>query len=34
VERVSPNAANVALMNAAGNAYRRIYPAMKSIFLS
>ena len=34
VERVSPIPANVAVMNAAGNAYRRIYPAMKSIFTS
>ncbi len=34
VERVSPIAANVAVMNAAGNTYRRIYPAMKSIFTS
>src|SRR5882762_6973902 len=34
VERVSPIPANVAVMNAAGNAYRRIYPAMKSIFAS
>lgn len=32
VERVSPIQANVAIMNAAGSAYRRIYPAMKSIF--
>jgi xylulokinase len=34
VERVSPHAANIAVMNASGNAYRRIYPAMKSIFTS
>ena len=34
VERVSPIPANVAVMNAAGNAYRRIFPAMKSIFAS
>src|SRR6266849_5425852 len=34
MERISPIAANVAVMNAAGNAYRRIYPAMKSIFTS
>jgi xylulokinase len=34
VERVSPIPANLAIMNAAGNAYRRIYPAMKSIFSS
>jgi xylulokinase len=34
VERVSPIPANVAVMNAAANAYRRIYPAMKSIFTS
>jgi xylulokinase len=34
VERVSPVPANVAIMNVAGNAYRRIYPAMKSIFTS
>jgi len=34
VERVSPIPANAAVMNAAGNAYRRIYPAMKSIFAS
>jgi xylulokinase len=34
VQRVSPIPANVAVMNAAGNAYRRIYPAMKSIFAS
>jgi xylulokinase len=33
-ERVSPKAANIAVMNASGNAYRRIYPAMKSIFTS
>lgn len=32
VKRVSPIPTNVAIMNAAGNAYRRIYPAMKSIF--
>lgn len=32
VERVSPNAANVAVMKASSKAYRRIYPAMKSIF--
>ena len=32
VECVSPIPANVATMNVAGNAYRRIYPAMKSIF--
>ncbi len=34
VQRVSPIPANVAVMNAAGSAYRRIYPAMKSIFSS
>lgn len=34
VERVSPIPVNVAMMNAAGKAYRRIYPAMKSIFAS
>jgi xylulokinase len=34
VERVSPIPANVAVMNAAGYAYRRIYPAMKSILTS
>lgn len=34
VKRVSPIPANVAIMNAAGSAYRRIYPAMKSIFAS
>jgi len=34
VERVSPIPANVAVMKAAGKAYRRIYPAMKSIFTS
>ena len=34
VERVSPIPANVAVMHAAGNAYRRIYPAMKSVFAS
>jgi xylulokinase len=34
VERVSPIPANVVIMNAAGKAYRRIYPAMKSIFSS
>jgi len=34
VERISPIPANVAVMNAAGNRYRRIYPAMKSIFCS
>jgi len=34
VERVSPIPANAAVMNAAGNAYRRMYPAMKSIFPS
>jgi xylulokinase len=34
VERVSPIPANVAVMNAAANVYRRIYPAMKSIFTS
>jgi xylulokinase len=34
VKRISPIPANVAVMNAAGSAYRRIYPAMKSIFTS
>ena len=34
VERIPAIAANVALMNKAGHAYRRIYPAMKSIFNS
>jgi xylulokinase len=34
VKRVSPIPANTAIMNAAGKAYRRIYPAMKSIFSS
>jgi xylulokinase len=34
VQRVSPIPANVAVMNATGNAYRRVYPAMKSIFIS
>jgi xylulokinase len=34
VERVSPIPAHLAIMNAAGNAYRRVYPAMKSIFTS
>jgi xylulokinase len=34
VERISPIPANVAIMNVAGNAYRRIYPAMKSVFTS
>jgi xylulokinase len=34
VERISPIPANVAVMNATGNAYRRVYPAMKSIFAS
>src|SRR6266403_2067424 len=34
VERISPIPTNVAVMNAAGKAYRRIYPAMKSIFAS
>jgi xylulokinase len=34
VERLSPNAANVAVMKASGDAYRRVYPAMKSIFTS
>ena len=34
VERISPIPANAAVMNVAGNAYRRIYPAMKSIFPS
>jgi xylulokinase len=34
VERVTPIPANVAVMNAAGIAYRRIYPAMKSILAS
>jgi xylulokinase len=34
VERVTPIPANVAVMNAAGMAYRRIYPAMKSILAS
>ena len=33
-KRVSPIPANVAIMNAAGSAYRRIYPAMRSIFSS
>jgi xylulokinase len=34
VERVRPNAANAALMNSSYAAYRRVYPAMKSIFSS
>jgi xylulokinase len=34
VQRVSPIAANVSVMSAADSAYRRIYPAMKSIFAS
>jgi xylulokinase len=34
VERIKPIDANVAVMNAASNVYRRIYPAMKSIFTS
>ena len=34
VERVTPIPANVAVMSAAGIAYRRIYPAMKSILTS
>jgi len=34
VQCISPIAANVSVMSAAGNAYRRIYPAMKSIFAS
>jgi xylulokinase len=34
VRRVSPIPANVAVMSAAGNTYRRIYPAMKSVFAS
>jgi xylulokinase len=34
VRRVSPIPANVAVMNVASSAYRRIYPAMKSIFPS
>jgi len=34
VERIAPIAGNVAVMNAAGQAYRRIYPAMKSVFTS
>lgn len=33
-KRVAPNAANMAVMNANYKAYRRIYPAMKSIFSS
>jgi xylulokinase len=33
-ERVTPIPANVAAMSAAGDFYRRIYPAMKSIFTS
>jgi xylulokinase len=34
VQRVSPIPANVVVMNAAGTAYGRVYPAMKSIFSS
>jgi xylulokinase len=34
VERISPIAGNVAAMSKAGQSYRRIYPAMKSIFTS
>jgi xylulokinase len=34
VERVRPNAANAAVMNSSYAAYRRVYPAMKSIFSS
>jgi xylulokinase len=34
VDRVRPDAANVAVMNSSYRAYRRIYPAMKSIFSS
>ncbi len=34
VERVRPDAANAALMNSSYAAYRRVYPAMKSIFSS
>ena len=34
VDRVRPNPANAATMNASYAAYRRIYPAMKSIFPS
>jgi len=34
VDRVQPNAANVAVMRSAYAAYRRVYPAMKSIFKS
>ena len=34
VDRVHPNAANVAVMEACYARYRRIYPAMKSIFSS
>ena len=34
VKRVQPNAANMATMKSAYAAYRRVYPAMKSIFKS
>jgi xylulokinase len=34
VARVRPDAANVAVMNSSYKAYRRVYPAMKSIFSS
>jgi xylulokinase len=34
VERVRPDAATVAVMNSSYQAYRRVYPAMKSIFSS
>jgi xylulokinase len=34
VARVRPDAANVAVMNSSYQAYRRVYPAMKSIFSS
>jgi xylulokinase len=34
VEWVRPNAANAAVMNSSYQAYRRVYPAMKSIFSS
>jgi xylulokinase len=34
VDRIPPKAANVAVMNSSYKAYRRVYPAMKSIFSS
>jgi xylulokinase len=34
VERIRPEATNVAVMNSSYKAYRRVYPAMKSIFSS